>query len=221
MPLATSGTISIGGSTANRSINLELGRSATATSSLGESALRDLAGVPSGAISMSNFYGKSAAWSATLTVGYWQEEFCIKSCTYYDVYGYGSYGTYTYGGTTYTRAIPAIGMTSTEGSLTDTTFDDISNATILGLYHDSFGANPSGGISGYLYFSIAGHHSNAGFTTLTIGTNSYSRTNASYIQDYQDYNAATQVLPYTYWTWIASANPFPTTEGSTVSISIS
>lgn len=60
MPLVTSGEISIGGSTANRSINLELGRSATATSSLNESALRDLAGVASGAISLSSFYGKSS-----------------------------------------------------------------------------------------------------------------------------------------------------------------
>lgn len=60
MPLVSSGEISIGGSTANRSINLELGRSATATSSLGESALRTLAGVSSGAISLSNFYGKSS-----------------------------------------------------------------------------------------------------------------------------------------------------------------
>jgi hypothetical protein len=51
--------MSIGGSTTNRSINLELGRSATATSSLNESALRTLAGVASGAISLSNFYGKS------------------------------------------------------------------------------------------------------------------------------------------------------------------
>lgn len=59
MPLVSSGEISIGGSTANRSINLELGRSATATSSLGESALRTLAGVSSGAISLSDFYGKS------------------------------------------------------------------------------------------------------------------------------------------------------------------
>lgn len=59
MPLVTSGEISIGGSTTNRSINLELGRSATATSSLNETALRNLAGVSSGAISLSNFYGKS------------------------------------------------------------------------------------------------------------------------------------------------------------------
>ena len=71
MTLATSGSISIGGTTANRSINLELGRSATATSSLGESALRALANDTSGAISMSTFRGKSAALDTqTVTVGY-------------------------------------------------------------------------------------------------------------------------------------------------------
>lgn len=70
MTLATSGTISIGGSTANRSINIELDRSATATSSLGETALRTLAGVSSGAISLSNFYGKSHILDTqTVTVG--------------------------------------------------------------------------------------------------------------------------------------------------------
>ena len=60
MPLVSSGSISIGGTTTNRSINLELSRSATATSSLNETALRNLAGVSSGTISLSNFYGKSA-----------------------------------------------------------------------------------------------------------------------------------------------------------------
>jgi hypothetical protein len=59
MTLAASGTMSIGGTTATRSINLELGRASNAQSSMGESALRTLAGVPSGAISISNFYGKS------------------------------------------------------------------------------------------------------------------------------------------------------------------
>ncbi len=42
-------------------VNTELGRSATATISLGESAVRTLAGVPSGAISMQNLQGKSNA----------------------------------------------------------------------------------------------------------------------------------------------------------------
>ena len=41
-------------------VNTELGRSSTATISLGESAVRALAGVPSGTISMNNLRGKSA-----------------------------------------------------------------------------------------------------------------------------------------------------------------
>jgi hypothetical protein len=63
MPLETSGTLSIGGTTTNRSINLELGRSATATSSLGETDLRDLAGVASGAIGIDDFYGASSGYN--------------------------------------------------------------------------------------------------------------------------------------------------------------
>ena len=73
MTLAASGEMSIGGSTSTRSINLELGRAATATSSLNEAALRTLAGVSSGAISISSFYGKAnftVAYSAGFTNSY-------------------------------------------------------------------------------------------------------------------------------------------------------
>lgn len=59
MTLAASGEMSIGGSTATRSINLELGRTASATSNLNETDLRTLAGVTTGTISISNFYGKT------------------------------------------------------------------------------------------------------------------------------------------------------------------
>tara|TARA_Y100000401_G_scaffold72133_1_gene58210 strand:+ start:29145 stop:30206 length:1062 start_codon:yes stop_codon:yes gene_type:complete len=66
MALESSGHLSIGGSTSNRSINLELGRSATATSSLGESDLRTLANKPSGAITLpDDFYGKANAMAAS------------------------------------------------------------------------------------------------------------------------------------------------------------
>lgn len=59
MALNPSGPISLGGSTVGQSINLELGNSATALASINSSAFRTLAGVPSGQISLSNFYGKS------------------------------------------------------------------------------------------------------------------------------------------------------------------
>jgi hypothetical protein len=61
MTLAASGAISLGGTTATRSINLELSQAATAQVSLNDTNVRTLAGVASGAIIMpTNFYGKSA-----------------------------------------------------------------------------------------------------------------------------------------------------------------
>lgn len=63
MTMVSSGEISLGGSATsgglNRSVNIELGRSATATISMNDSAVRTLFGVASGAISMSQGYGKS------------------------------------------------------------------------------------------------------------------------------------------------------------------
>ena len=56
-----SGQISLGGTTAGESVNLELGQSATATISLNDANVRGLAGVPSGQIGMNNLQGKSAA----------------------------------------------------------------------------------------------------------------------------------------------------------------
>jgi hypothetical protein len=69
MALASSGTMSIGGIATNRSINLELGEPQNAQNGLGDTDLRNLAGVASGQISMSDFYGASAgtctAYSST------------------------------------------------------------------------------------------------------------------------------------------------------------
>ena len=59
MTLNASGPISLGGATTGQSINLELGVSATALASINSAPFRNLAGVASGAISLSNFYGKS------------------------------------------------------------------------------------------------------------------------------------------------------------------
>ena len=60
MALNASGAISLAGSTAGESIALELGESATATTTLNDSAVRTLADVSDGAIVMpTDFYGKA------------------------------------------------------------------------------------------------------------------------------------------------------------------
>jgi hypothetical protein len=66
MTLNASGPISLGGATTGQSINLELGVSATALASINATNFRTLAGVASGQISLSNFYGKSniSGWLA-------------------------------------------------------------------------------------------------------------------------------------------------------------
>lgn len=61
MTINSTGAVSLGGSTAGQSVNLELGRSATASINMNETAVRTLAGKASGAIAMSDFRGKSAA----------------------------------------------------------------------------------------------------------------------------------------------------------------
>ena len=137
MALASSGTISIGGSTANRSINLELNRSATATSSLGESALRTLANRSSGSVSMSHFYGKSNALDVqTVTVGYFAGGQYIPS-----QYGYSS--------------------TLSLGSVSDGTCNFKSGASYIDLYWNSFGRlyfrlNGTHANSGWTTMNIAG-----------------------------------------------------------------
>jgi len=60
MPLNGSGPISLAGTTAGQSIQIENGGNGTTQISLNDAAVRSLAGVPSGAIIMqTNFYGKA------------------------------------------------------------------------------------------------------------------------------------------------------------------
>ena len=69
MTLNASGQISLAGSTTGQSIALELGLGATTQISLNDSAVRTLAGVPSGAIIIpTNFYGKSSTVTINLTI---------------------------------------------------------------------------------------------------------------------------------------------------------
>ena len=87
MALQNSGTISAA------DINNELGRSSSSFFSMGGSEERSLAGVGSGAISLSDFHGASdVLYEGTLTVGF-------KDASYSNRYGWesGSYGELTGG----------------------------------------------------------------------------------------------------------------------------
>jgi hypothetical protein len=67
MALNGSGPISIAGTTAGQSIQIELGGNGTTQMSLNDAAVRTLAGVPSGAITMpTNFYGKANQFSFSI-----------------------------------------------------------------------------------------------------------------------------------------------------------
>lgn len=61
MTLQASGAISLG------NVDVELGQTATTPISMGSGSPRTLAGVPSGAISMSNFYSKSNGTALTVS----------------------------------------------------------------------------------------------------------------------------------------------------------
>lgn len=162
MTLASSGTMSIGGTTTDRSINLEIKRSATATSSMGETSLRDLAEVSSGAISMSNFYGKSYYdWSPTVTIG-----------------------SFTYFGQSFVGYAPNIGGNQV-GSTNDTSCDLYSTTPTWGFYHVN-----NGNANFYVYDTAGTPTGNAGWSNVdvyvgqqdTSGTSytTIARTSASY-----------------------------------------
>lgn len=76
MALPSSGTISLG------QVNVELGKSSTATISLGDSAVRTLAGRSSGSISMSHLRGKvNFAWTTNLSGSPASQYTYKRSCT--------------------------------------------------------------------------------------------------------------------------------------------
>lgn len=71
MTLNASGPISLGGSTAGQSVNLELGVSATTTRSFNDAAVRTLTGTTAGTalVMPTGFYGKSNFTPTTVVVG--------------------------------------------------------------------------------------------------------------------------------------------------------
>lgn len=204
MALASSGTISIGGSTSGRSINLELNRSATATSNLNESALRSLANRSSGSISLSHFHGKSNALE-TQTVNV----------------GYSAGGAYTpsFYGTGFSGIAIMNNSTRNVGTCTDGTLAVRSNKYIVNLRWQGSGS----GAQVVLQIMNGGSNiTNAGFTTMNIAGTNYSRSSATFAHS-TGTNAGTAAgqSSFTSWTWSSSSNPFGTTTGVNKTVTFS
>jgi hypothetical protein len=103
MALNASGPISLGGTTTGQSIEVELGGTGTTQISLNDAAVRTLAGVASGAITMpTNFYGKSNAPTTPTTAVF---------------YGGTSTGNVSNSGNTVTRINASGALIGTETSV--------------------------------------------------------------------------------------------------------
>ena len=77
MTMNATGAISLAGTTAGQSIEKENGGAGTTAIALNCAAVRSLAGVPSGAITFANFYGKSNSFAYTISAN--QLNYCLHA----------------------------------------------------------------------------------------------------------------------------------------------
>jgi len=148
MTLNSSGPISLAGATAGVSIEIENGGNGTTTISLNDAAVRTLAGVPSGAITMpTNFYGKSnrVVKTYTFTSSTTNAALNISSITGYvagktDITVTVNSGVYLWSNSTGTYGLNLTGGT------TGDTLTLVNNGFIMG--QGGVGAQIGGGNSG-------------------------------------------------------------------------
>jgi len=164
-------TLPVSGSISLSQVAVELGRASNATTSLGESAVRTLFGIASGAIDMNTGHGKSnrTALSVVLSSNVANTSVNITSLSGYvagktDLTITVNSGVYVYSTTT----SPA--LTIGAGNSGDTV-KLVNNGYIMGLGGDGVGI----GWDGNAYYYIAGGAGNAAISTswpLTVDSNS-------------------------------------------------
>jgi hypothetical protein len=158
MALPSSGAISFA------NINTELGVASTTTRALNDAAARTLAGVASGAISMANFYGKSNAFSATISSN--QTNLNLRTWALANGWNGSTAATITIGSGVWiystSTGTPALTTGSFPGGLTI-----INNGFIAGM----------GGAAGDMSLPATGF---AGGNAISLGSNvTINNTNAS------------------------------------------
>ena len=143
----------------------------------------------SGAISFDDFYGASdQLWTTTITVGS------------RDIELFGTLIAVLYGFADDSAFDPGTGF-GTFGSASDSTVDFYSGAALAGLYTRD-------GSSNTFELDISGTQSNSGWSTMTVGSTSLNRTDASF-------SVGNGVSAWT-WTLSGNANPMGTSGTTTV-----
>mgnify|MGYP001410570307 CR=1 FL=1 len=142
----------------------------------------------SGAISFDDFYGASdQLWTTTITVG--SKNIEIFGTLVAVLYGFADNSVYN----------PGTGFGSF-GSASDSTVDFYSGAALAGLYTRDGSSNTFG-------LDVGGTQSNSGWSTMTVGSTSLNRTDASF-------SVGNGVSSWS-WTLSGDANPMGTS-GTTV-----
>jgi len=197
MALPSSGALALS------DFNTELGNSAGTQINLDASAVRALIGKSSGAVaSFSDYYGASSSlYSATMTVG----QLVVA----------GQYGSTNHGFNDSSESGLFSGVSGGDfGSLTSRNASGFSNsgATVEALFHTT------GGTGIRLVISDNTALSNSGWSTLTIGSSSLSRTSASFAQGSAANNLGGGQGFRGTWTWSNESNLFGTSGTKSISI---
>lgn len=193
MPLPSSGSISL------NQMHIEVGGTSGTTCSLNDSDIRGL--IPnraSGALSrFSDFHGRSASYNRVVTVG---NTTTGSGYITFQFYGYAtSYGL----------------SQGAQGGLTPN-----NNAAALfggGARIAQIGYFTSGAFQ--LIIDAPSSLSNSGWTSITVGSTTFNRTSATVFTNAA--NSLTGSAGYAMqWNFQGASNPFGTTAGATVSVSI-
>ena len=144
-------TLPVSGAISFNAINVELGVAGTTTANINQASYRNLAGVPSGTISLSNFYGKSSTFNLTKTISSSTQNYNLLADMQANGFTNGSAftvnliigsGVYIWTDTTATAAFDT-GAISGPGTITIT-----NNGFIMGKGGPGGNANPLSGTAG-------------------------------------------------------------------------
>ena len=182
-------------------VNTELGRSATASINLNESAVRTLAGVSSGAISMNNLRGKSASiFSCSLTEGFYSDG--------------GSPATIKRGFCGSASTDPLFAFTL--GSVSSSTINKPGGGTATFNEFAHRSVPVKGGSFTSLPFQVIGNHTGTWWTSITYNGTTFLRANAA--NPSGEYDATYNI---TIWSYLADYSSIFTSNGTVRTFTIS